>query len=95
MDFMLGLLESDGYNTIWVVVGRLSKMKHLVPCQDDTDGKKLGEMFIQEVFKLHSLPGPIVPDRGPQFASEFWRHVWEQLGIERKLSTPFHQQMHD
>ena len=52
MDFVVGLLESEGYNAIWVVVDRLSKMKHLVPCWDDTDGKKLGEMFIREVFKL-------------------------------------------
>ena len=82
MDFVVGLPESEGYNAIWVVVDRLSKMKHLVPCRDDTDGKKLGEMFIREVFKLHGLPDSIVSDRGPQFASEFWRHVCERLGIE-------------
>jgi hypothetical protein len=68
----VGLPESDGYNTPWEVVNRLSKMKHLVRCQDDTDGKKLGTMFIQEVLKLHDLSDTIVSDRGRQFASEFW-----------------------
>jgi transposase InsO family protein len=67
-------------------------MKHLVPCRDDTDGKKLGEIIIQEVFKLHGLPDTIVSDRGPQFASEFWKHLCERLGIKRKLSTAFHPQ---
>jgi hypothetical protein len=28
-----------------------------------------------------------------QFAFEFWRHVWERLGIEQKLSTAFHPQL--
>jgi transposase InsO family protein len=93
MDFVVGLPESKGYNAIWVVVDRLSKMRHLVPCRNDTDGRKSGEMFIREVFKLHGLPDTIVSDRGPQFASEFWRHVCERFGIERRLSTAFHLQM--
>jgi hypothetical protein len=32
MDFMLVLLESDGYNAQWVVIDKLSKMKHMVQC---------------------------------------------------------------
>ena len=35
MDFVVGPPESEGYNAVWVVVDRLSKMKHLVPCRDD------------------------------------------------------------
>jgi hypothetical protein len=46
MDFMVGLIESYGYNAIWLVVNRLSKIQRLVPYQDDTDGKKMGESFI-------------------------------------------------
>jgi hypothetical protein len=72
MDFVVGLPECKEYNVIWVVLDRLGKMKHSVPYRDDTDGKKLGEMFIREVFKLHGLPDTIVLDRGPQFVSEFW-----------------------
>jgi hypothetical protein len=56
MDLVVGRPESEGYNAIWVVVDRLLKMKHLVRFQDYTDGKKLGEVFIWEVFKLHGLP---------------------------------------
>jgi transposase InsO family protein len=84
MDFVVGLLESEGSNAIWVVV------RHLVPCTDTVDGKRLGEMYVKEVFRLHGLPKTIVLDRGPQFASEFWRHICKRLGIERRLSTAFH-----
>jgi transposase InsO family protein len=41
---------------------------------------------------LHGLPETIVLDRGPQFASEFWTHICERLGIEERLSTAFHPQ---
>jgi hypothetical protein len=78
----VGLPESDGYNAIWVVVDRFSKMKRLVPCWDDADRKKVGEMSIWEVLKLHGLLHTIVSDRQPQFASEFWRHICKRLGME-------------
>ena len=91
-DFMVGLPESDCFNAIWVVVDRLSKMQHLVPCMDKVDGSKLGEMFVKEVFRLHRIPDTIVSDRGPQFASEFWKHICKRLGVERRLSTAFHPQ---
>jgi transposase InsO family protein len=67
-------------------------MQHFVPCTDNVDGKKLGEMYIKEVFRLHRLPETIVSDRGLQFASEFWKHFCERLGIEQRLSTAFHPQ---
>jgi transposase InsO family protein len=59
---------------------------------DTVDGKRLGEMYIKKVFLLHGLPKTIVLDRGPQFASEFWRHICDRLGIERMLSTAFYTQ---
>jgi hypothetical protein len=92
MDFVVGLPESEGCNTVWVVVDRLTKRRHLVPCTDQVDGKKLGEMYVKEVFRLHGLPETIVSDREPQFASEFWKHVSERLGIKQRLSTVFHPQ---
>ena len=92
MDFVVGLPESEVFNAIWVVVDRLTKMRHLVPCTDKVDGRKLGEMFIKEVFRLHRIPNTIVLDSGPQFASEYWKHVCKRLGMEGKLSTAFHPQ---
>jgi hypothetical protein len=60
MDFVVGLPESEGFNAIWVVVDCLPKMHHLVPCTDTVDGRRLGEMYIKEVFRLYGLPETIV-----------------------------------
>jgi hypothetical protein len=90
MDLAVGLPESEGFNAVWVVVDHLMKIWLLVPCNDKVDGKKLGEMYVKEVFRLHGLPKTIVSEWGPQFPSEFWKHIWERLGIIWRLSTAFH-----
>jgi hypothetical protein len=92
MDFVVRVPESEGFNAVWIVVDCLTKMRHLVPYTDQEDGKKLGEMYVKKRFRLHGLPETIVSNRGPQFASEFWKHVCKRLGIKRRLSTVFHLQ---
>jgi hypothetical protein len=92
MDFIVGLPESERFNAVWVVVDRPTKMQYLVPCTDKVDQKVLEEMYVKEVFRLHGLAETIVSDRGLQFPSESWKHLWEKLGIKRQLSTTFHIQ---
>ena len=90
MDFVEGLPESDGFDAIWVVVGRLTKQRHFVPCRSDIDAAGLADLFLLHVFRLHGLPLSIISDRGPQFAAHFWIHLCNCLGIEPRLSTAFH-----
>jgi len=90
MDFVVGLPVSQGFNAIWVVVDRLTKARHIVPCRTSVDAADLADLFVKHVFRLHGLPKSIVSDRGPQFASAFWQRLCSRLGIDRRLSTAFH-----
>ena len=92
MDFVMGLPKSKGFDAIWVVVDRLSKQRHFVPCMTTVDAEGLARLFIDNVFRLHGLPDSIVSDRGPQFAADFWRYLCSCLGIATRLSTAFHPQ---
>jgi len=92
MDFVTGLPECGGYDAIWVVVDRLSKMRHFIPCKTTIDARGLAEMFLKEVVRLHGVPRTIISDRGPQFAALFWKRLCERLGVDRRLSTAFHPQ---
>jgi hypothetical protein len=90
MDFVTGLPNSNGFDSIWVVVDRLTKLQHFAPCSTTIDAEGLAELFLSNIFRLHGLPDTILSDRGPQFASRFWKHLCHALKIEPHLSTAFH-----
>jgi len=91
-DFVTGLPWSKGYDAICVVVDRLTKQRHLIPCTTTIMAEELGTLFCERVFHYHGLPETIVSDRGPQFASRFWKHLCSCLKIDARLSTAFHPQ---
>jgi len=90
MDFVTGLPWSNGNDAIWVVVDRLTKMRHLVPCRTSIDAPSLADLFLDNIRKHHGLPLTIISDRGLQFAAEFWGTVCRRLQIDLRLSTAFH-----
>jgi transposase InsO family protein len=59
----------------------------------DVDAKGFANLFIAHIFRLHSLPLPIISNRGPQFAALFWKNLCRRLGIQPRLSTALHPQM--
>ena len=87
MDFIAKLPISDGYDSIWVVVDRLTKMAHFIPCKESINAKDLANLFIQNIFKLHGLPSSIISDRGVLFTSKFWKHLLSKLDIQSNMST--------
>jgi len=92
VDFVTGLLRSKGYDAICVVVDRLTKQRHLIPCTTTITAEELGTLFCNRVFRYHGLLETIVSNRGPQFASRFWKHLCSCLKIDARLSTAFHPQ---
>ncbi|SAL96256.1 hypothetical protein [Absidia glauca] len=92
MDFIVGLPSSSDYDSIWVVVDRLTKMAHFVPCKDTITSEGLASLFITHIFRLHGLPQDIVSDRGALFTSKFWQELTRRLHIKSNLSTAFHPQ---
>jgi len=49
MDSVVGLPECKGFDEIWVLVDRLSKMRHFIPCYPTIDVVGLGKVFLREV----------------------------------------------
>src|SRR5436190_22684305 len=90
MDFVVGLPWSNGFNAVLTVTCRLTKMRHLIPCRDNTSAEQLAELYIRHIFRFHGLPNTVVSDRGPQFISYFWKALCKALGVQVALSTPYH-----
>nr|GFC82990.1 putative reverse transcriptase domain-containing protein [Tanacetum cinerariifolium] len=74
MDFVTNLPKSpQGYDTIWVIVDRLTKSAIFAPMRETDPLEKLAKLYLKEVVARHGIPVLIICDRDPRFASRFWR----------------------
>jgi len=64
-DFITKLPLAQGYNSILVIVNRLTKMVHFIPTMEKTSVEGLARLFTDNVWKLHRLPESIISDREP------------------------------
>nr|AAQ56315.1 putative polyprotein [Oryza sativa Japonica Group] len=93
MDFITGLPKTQGgYDSIWVVVDRLTKVARFIPVKTTYGGNKLDELYFARIVSLHGVPKKIVSDRGSQFTSHFWKKLQEELGTRLNFSTTYHPQ---
>ena len=91
-DFIMKLPLAQGYDSILVIVDRLTKMAYFIPTIEKTTAERLARLFRDNVWKLHGLPESIISDRGPQFAAKVIRELNTMLGIDSKLLTAFYPQ---
>nr|GEU45599.1 putative reverse transcriptase domain-containing protein [Tanacetum cinerariifolium] len=81
MDFVTKLPKSSqGYDTIWVIVDRLTKSVIFIPMRETDPLEKMARMYLKEVVARHGIPVSIVYDRDPRFTSNFWRSLQKALG---------------
>ncbi|GKF80344.1 reverse transcriptase domain-containing protein, partial [Tanacetum coccineum] len=93
MDFVTKLPKtSQGYDTIWVIVDRLTKSAIFTPMRETDPLDKLARLYLKEVVTRHGIPVSIICDRDPRFASNFWRSLHNALGTNLDMSTAYHPQ---
>ncbi|GJQ96853.1 putative reverse transcriptase domain-containing protein [Tanacetum coccineum] len=67
VDFVTKLPKSSqGYNTIWVIVDRLTKSVIFVPMRETDPMEKLARMYLKEMVTRHGIPISIICDRDPR-----------------------------
>ncbi|GKA79668.1 putative reverse transcriptase domain-containing protein [Tanacetum coccineum] len=72
MDFVTKLPKtSQGYDTIWVIVDRLTKSAIFTPMRETDPLDKLARLYLKEVVTRHGIPVSIICDRRPGFAENF------------------------
>jgi hypothetical protein len=93
MDFIVGLPRTrDGYDSIWVIVDRLTKVAHFIPMKTTYSGDQLAELYMSRIVCLHGVLKKIVSDRGTQFTSRFWKRLHESMDTKLNFSSAYHPQ---
>jgi hypothetical protein len=93
MNFIVGLPRiSRGYNSIWVIVDRLTKLAHFIPVATTYRVGQYAELYISHIVRYHGIPKTIISDRGSIFVAHFWEQLHECLGTHLIRSSAYHPQ---
>ncbi|GJV21164.1 putative reverse transcriptase domain-containing protein [Tanacetum coccineum] len=87
--------SSYGFNTIWVIVDRLTKSAHFLPIRENDPLDKLARLYLNKIVERHGIPVSIICDRDGRFTSNFWRLFQKALGTEISMSTVYHPETDD
>lgn len=82
----------NGHTAILVVVDRLTKMAHFIPCKNESTAQDMARLFVDHVWKLRGMPLRITTDRGPEFTNKFIAALCELVGTKHCKSTAYHPQ---
>nr|GEW15013.1 hypothetical protein [Tanacetum cinerariifolium] len=56
-------IADSGYDVIWVVVHRLTKLAHFLPIREDYKTEELARIYINEIIARHGVSVSIISDR--------------------------------
>ncbi|GJT41330.1 putative reverse transcriptase domain-containing protein [Tanacetum coccineum] len=91
MDFITKLPKSSqGFDTIWVIVDRLTKSAHFMPIRENDPLDKLARLYLNRIVARHGIPVSIICDRDGRFTSNFWKSFQKALGTNISMSTAYH-----
>ncbi|GJX30956.1 putative reverse transcriptase domain-containing protein [Tanacetum coccineum] len=91
MDFVTKLPKtSNGHDTIWVIVDRLTKSAHFIPTRETDSMETLTRLYIKEIVSWHGVPISIISDHDSHFTSRFWQLLQSALGTQLDMSTTYH-----
>ncbi|GJY33531.1 putative reverse transcriptase domain-containing protein [Tanacetum coccineum] len=94
MDFITKLPKSSqGFDTIWVIVDRLTKSAHFLPIRENDPLDKLARLYLNRIVARHGIPASIICDRDKRFTSIFWKSFQKALGIDISMSTAYHPEI--
>ncbi|KAJ1601070.1 hypothetical protein NDA14_006730 [Ustilago hordei] len=84
--------DSKTYDSILVIVDRLTKFAILAPTHKTVMAKQSAVLLYGHMVRLFGYPDHMVSDRGRQFISGAWKAFAEQMGVKHSLSTAYHPQ---
>ncbi len=92
IDMITGLLESNGYGTIIMIIDQFSKEIIPIACSTELSSEGWAKILHDEVYTKHRMPQVVISDQGTIFVSKFMKDLYSLLQIKGNASTTFHPQ---
>ncbi|PPQ81108.1 hypothetical protein CVT24_008812 [Panaeolus cyanescens] len=92
VDMIVDLPRSRNYDSILVVVDRLSKMTRCIPTNKTLSSEGLARLYRDRIWKDFGFPARVISDRGSIFVSRFTKALNSLLNIDENTSTAFRPQ---
>jgi hypothetical protein len=93
MDFIVGLpLTAYKFDSIWVIMDRLSKFAHFIPVHTNYNVHKYAKIYIARMLCLHGVLKIIISNRGTQFIARFWEQLHASLVTHLIHNSAYHPQ---
>ncbi|GJY15113.1 putative reverse transcriptase domain-containing protein [Tanacetum coccineum] len=70
------------FETIWVIMDRLTKSAHFLPIRENDPLDKLARLYLNRIVTRYGIPVSIIYDRDGRFTSNFWRSFEKALGTD-------------
>ena len=75
LDFIEGLPMFNMKNVILVVVDKFTKYGHFIALAHPFTALQVAQAYMDQIYKLHSLPKSIISDRDKIFTSRLWQET--------------------
>jgi hypothetical protein len=92
MDFIEGLPSSNKFDTILVIIDKLTKFAHFIPLKHPFTAASIAQVFMDGVYRYHGMPQVLISDRDKIFTSSFWRNLFRLADTTLNLSSSYHPQ---
>jgi len=90
MDFIEKLPSFSDFNTILVIVDRLSKQAIFIPTHDTITSAELACLFVIHVFSKHRVPSHVMSDHSSEFVSYFFRSLGTALDMRLHFTSRYY-----
>nr|GEV62618.1 reverse transcriptase domain-containing protein [Tanacetum cinerariifolium] len=91
MDFISKLSKtSNGHDTIWVIVDRLTKSYHFISTRATDSMEALTRLYIKEIVSRLGVPISIISNHDSHFTSRFYKSLQNALGTQLDMSIAYH-----
>jgi hypothetical protein len=92
LDFIEGLPKSKNFDTILVIIDKLSKYGHFIALTHPYNAQSIAKIFMDNIYKLHSMPQVIISDRDKIFTSNLWQELFKLSETTLNVSSSYHPQ---